>query len=238
MRPLKNQKPIHDLSAYCFCFFFAGFIGVISSSAWSSSSSSSSSSSDRSESSTSEAAQEQKSTLSLHLKSGVIFDRKVTLLYHICPHAVSEMQLHTLIRTRSDTKRRFLMTTMDPWNADVTKCFILKDLTTFTNKMQAADGDRSSPSLEPEGHRGFQLKLSHAHLRRDTLTINIYCVEHQSELRLFRTTHTTMGRQLMWRLAIGTEMVFPWWFMAVTSTTLLSSLAPSPKQICRNDTFV
>lgn len=29
---------------------------------------------------------------------------------------------------------------------------------------------------------------------------------------------------------MGTEMVFPWWFMAVTSTTLLSSLAPSPRQ--------
>lgn len=30
---------------------------------------------------------------------------------------------------------------------------------------------------------------------------------------------------------MGTEIVFPWWFMAVTSTTLLSSFAPSPRQI-------
>lgn len=44
----------------------------------------------------------------------------------------------------------------------------------------------------------------------------------------------TIGRQLMWRLAMGTEMVFPWWFMAVTSTTLFSSLAPSPRQTCND----
>lgn len=45
----------------------------------------------------------------------------------------------------------------------------------------------------------------------------------------------TMGRQLTWRLAMGTEMVFPWWFMAVTSTTLLSSLASSPRQTCSSN---
>lgn len=48
----------------------------------------------------------------------------------------------------------------------------------------------------------------------------------------------TIGRQLTWRLAIGTEIVFPWWFMAVTSTTLLSSLAPSPRQIYKTPSII
>lgn len=43
----------------------------------------------------------------------------------------------------------------------------------------------------------------------------------------------TIGRQPTCRLAMGTETVFPWWFMAVTSTTLFSSLAPSPRHTCR-----
>lgn len=59
-------------------------------------------------------------------------------------------------------------------------------------------------------------------------------VVHSSTCRRKKSLHCTMGRQLMWRLAMGTEIVFPWWFMAVTSTTLLSSLAPSPRQTCRN----
>lgn len=55
-------------------------------------------------------------------------------------------------------------------------------------------------------------------------------ITFKQEIKM-KTGVGTIGRQLTWRLAIGTEIVFPWWFMAVTSTTLLSSFAPSPRQI-------
>lgn len=40
-----------------------------------------------------------------------------------------------------------------------------------------------------------------------------------------------MGRQDMWRFATGTVIFFPLLFTEITSTTLFSSFAPSPRQI-------
>lgn len=73
---------------------------------------------------------------------------------------------------------------------------------------------------------------------KEVSNLSLFHVASVSVLSLFTTSHSTMGRQPMWRLAMGTEIVFPWWFMAVTSTTLLSSFAPSPKQTCRNYIFM
>ena len=108
---------------------------------------------------------------------------------------------------------------------------------TVTDEVQPTDGDWSGPGLQPDGHWGFQLELPQTHLRRRSQMLRHIsyhlCVAHSHACR--RTSlHRTMGRQLMWRCAMGTEVVFPWWFMAVTSTTLLSSLAPSPRQTWRS----